>query len=211
MESQITLARNGNGKYGPDKWYVIRTQPQADHLAALELRQAGYEIFSPTVKDLHPKKGNDHTPLFPGYIFLHWNLEGRGRPSFQAAPHVAGWVSFDGEVPCVPDEVVADLAHRVESINSHGGLWRRFKCGEKVRVVSRVVQTLAEVVEEPRSPQSRVKVLMEFMGRLVSAQVPWENLQPVESTVGNGHSPSSRRTRGRGRWIRGFGPQLAGD
>jgi transcriptional antiterminator RfaH len=205
----MTPVRNEENKHSPGNWYVIRTQPQADHLAAVELHQAGYEVFSPRMKNLHPKMGNSDAPLFPGYIFLHWDLESRGKPSFQGAPHVAGWVSFDGEVPYLPDEAVTELARRVEKMDSQGGLWHRFKPGERVRVVSRVMQGLADVVEEARSPQSRVTVLMQFMGRRVSAQVPWENLDPVER-VTEPTLRAPRRTRGRGRWIQGFGPRAVG-
>jgi transcriptional antiterminator RfaH len=186
------------------KWYVIRTEPQADYRAAGELRRAGFEIFSPRVQTVCPKKEGQLAPLFPGYLFLRWDLEGEGKPSFQDAPHVSGWVNFEGVAPPVPDEVVTELADRVEAINNEGGLWHRFRAGERVRIVSNAVESLGEVVEETKSPQSRVKVLIEFMGRLVTVQVPWENLQPIEEKPRVEMRPS-RRTRGRGRWIRGFG------
>ena len=190
------------------KWYVIRTEPQADYLAAGELHRAGFEILSPRVQTVHSKREGQFTPLFPGYLFLRWDLEGEGKPSFQDAPHVSGWVNFDGVAPPVPDEIVTELANRVETINNEGGLWHRFKAGERVRIISNAVETLGEVVEETKSPQSKVKVLIEFMGRLVTVQVPWENLQPIEEKPGL-ETRSPRRTRGRGRWIRGFGPQVA--
>jgi transcriptional antiterminator RfaH len=186
------------------KWYVIRTEPQADYLADGELRRAGFEIFSPRVQIVSSRKEGQLTPLFPGYLFLRWDLEDSGKPSFQDAPHVSGWVNFNGLAPPVPDEVVTQLVDRVEAINNEGGLWRRFKAGERVRIVSNVVETFGEVVEETKSPQSRVKVLIEFMGRRVTVQVPWENLQPAEEKPGV-ETRSPRRTRGRGRWIRGFG------
>jgi transcriptional antiterminator RfaH len=191
------------------KWYVIRTEPQADSLAAWELQRAGFEIYSPRVKAVRPKSERAEAPLFPGYLFLRWDLERQGKPSFQDAPHVLGWVSFGGITPPVPDEIIAELAQRVDALNSGGGLWRRFQTGEKVRVVSNAVEGLAEVTEEAKSPRSRVKVLMEFMGRLVPVQVPWESLRPIESGS-NVKSRAPRRTRGRGRWIRGFEPQMAG-
>ena len=188
------------------KWYVIRTEPQADSLAAWELQRAGFEIFSPRVKVVHPKSERAEAPLFPGYLFLKWDLEERGNPPFQDAPHVSGLVNFGGITPPVPDEVIDDLAQRVQVLNSEGGLWRRFQVGEKVRVVSQSMEGLAEVAEEAKSPRSRVKVLLQFMGRLVPAQVPWESLRPVEAGT-NVKSRAPRRTRGRGRWIRGFEPQ----
>ena len=135
-------------------------------------------------------------------------MEGAGKPSLQSAPHVSGWVKFEGVSPAVPDEVVNDLANRVEGINNSGGLWRRFEAGEKVRIVAGKLEGLGEVIESTSSPQSRVRVLMDFMGRLISAQVPWEKLQPVESYPEEQIRPP-RRTRGRGRWIQGIGPRAA--
>ena len=107
-------------------------------------------------------------------------------------------------VPPLPEEFIDALHRRLASIDNEGGLWRRFHRGEKVRIVAGNLQELAEVLEEPKSPQARVRVLMEFMGRLVPAQVPWEYLRPAEEEhLSNKRSP--RRTKGKGRWIQGFG------
>ena len=187
----------------PRRWYIIRTKPRAEYLAAEELRRDGFEIFSPRVKSPGPISHAD-TPLFPGYLFLCCDLEGERSSSIRQAHHVAGWVSFGGQVPSVPDEVVAELRERVAAIDRGGGLWRRYRPREKVRINSSGMEILAEVIEEARSPQARVKVLLSFMGRLVSAQVPWENLRPTED-VSSETLRLPRRTRGRGRWIQGFG------
>ena len=119
-----------------------------------------------------------------------------------------GWVSFGGDIPSLPDNTVAELMEHWEAVNRQGGLWRRFRPGEKVRVVSHSLEGLAEVVKEAKSPHSRVQVLLQFMGSLVRAHVPWENLQPIEDRLEEKPRPP-RRTRGRGRWVRGFEP-LAG-
>ena len=190
------------------KWYILRTEPQGDFLAASELLKAGFEIFSPRVKAHQARDVAHFAPLFPGYLFLKWDLEGQGKPSFHGAPHVAGWVNFEGVAPSVPDDVIRELAHRIEHINREGGLWRRFEIGDRVRIVSGTLEGLAEVVESTSSPRSRVRVLMQFMGRLVSAQVPWNSLEPLEEGAMKRSKPF-RRTRGQGRWIRGFEPQPA--
>jgi transcription antitermination factor NusG len=137
-------------------------------------------------------------------------LEAEGLPSFRRVHRITGWVRFGGEIPCLADEVVAELMERWETINRQGGALRRFPPGEKVRIVSGSLQGLAQVVEEAKSPQARAKVLLQFMGRLVHAQVPWESLRPLDDQpVDITRIP--RRTRGGGRWIRGFGPSaLAG-
>ena len=191
------------------KWYIIRATPQADFLAAAELHSAGFEIFSPRIKSHHPKNFLPFAPLFPGYFFLKWDLEGEGKPSFHGAPHVSGWVNFEGVAPAVPDEVISALAHRVEHINNDGGLWRRFEMGDKVRIVEGTLEGLGEVIEAPSSAQSRVRILMQFMGRLVSAQVPWNSLEPLEQRPME-HGKPPRRTRGKGRWIRNIQPPFSG-
>jgi transcriptional antiterminator RfaH len=187
-------------------WYVARTEPRAEFLAANELSRDGYEIFFPRVKSVYPRVGHADMPLFPGYLFLRCDPDADGWPSFRRIHRILGWVGFGGEVPCLPDEVVIDMKERLESINNQGGVWRRFEAGEKVRVVSHTMEGLAEVVEVARSPQSRVKVLLQFMGRLIQVQVPWENLRSIDvQTWEKQRFP--RRTRGKGRWIRSYGPR----
>jgi len=115
-----------------------------------------------------------------------------------------GWVEFDGDRPQIPNDVVDELRTKIAEIDDDGGHWTRYKPGQQVRVVSGKMESLAEVLEEPKSPNSRVRVLMSFMGGLVPARVPWEEIQSV--TEDQIRPP--RRTRGRGRWINGFGPRV---
>ena len=93
-------------------------------------------------------------------------------------------------------------------MNRADGLWTQFRPGEKVLVVSGKMESLAEVLEEPKSPEARVRVLLDFMGRRVSALVPWHNLRQVQGDAADGPiGRRRRRTRGGGRWVRGFGPR----
>jgi len=186
------------------RWYVVRTESRADHLAAYALGLDEFEVFSPRVKIASDRVGKSDAPLFPGYLFLRFDPEVSGWPVFRSAHRILGFVRFGGEFPWLPDIVVEQLADRVDAINSGDGLWRRFRKGETVRVVSGKLESLAVIVEEAKSPQSRAKVLLEFMGRLVQAQVPWQHLSPSEDGSSNEHT-ALRRTRGRGRWIRGYG------
>jgi transcriptional antiterminator RfaH len=185
------------------RWYVARTQPRAEFLAADELTRDGFQVFFPRVKAAQPRQGHADVPLFPGYLFLRCDPGVQGWPSFRPAHRIASWLRFGDEIPWLPDEVVTSLMECSASINHHGGLWRRYQAGETVQVVSGTINSLAVVLEEAKSPHARVNILLEFMGRMVRAQVPWVNLQPVEDQPpAQHHAP--RRTRGRGRWTRQF-------
>ena len=187
------------------RWYVARTEPRAEFLAASELSRDGIEVFFPRITALHPRMGHPDTPLFPGYLFVRFDPESEGWPSFRPIHRILGWVTFGAEVPWLPDRVIGELRERVDAIDRDGGLWQRFQRGQMVRVVGHNLDSLAEVIEEARSPQGRAKVLLQFMGRLVKAQVPWENLRPAQAPPVETHR-APRRTRGGGRWVRGFGP-----
>ena len=186
------------------RWYVARTEPRAEFVAAEELARDGYDVFFPRITEPSPRPGHTETPLFPGYLFLHCDPEAEGWPSFRGVHRITGWVSFGGEVPCLPDGDVAELMERLELINQQGGMLRRFSPGEKVHVDAGNLQGLAEVVEGAKSPKARAKVLLRFMGRLVQAQVPWESLRPLEDRPEE-RQRLPRRTRGGGRWIKDFG------
>ena len=72
-------------------------------------------------------------------------------------------------------------------------------------MTSKLFEGFAEVADDSVSKQGRIKVFLRFMGRLVPTQVPWEDLQAIEAGRQDLPKVNHRRTRGRGRWIRGQG------
>ena len=191
-------------------WYVLRTRPQCDNLAAGNLDKQGFEVFLPKVRVPRPGGRQERVPLFPGYLFIKLKSDDENWPVITLVPGVLGWVRMDGDVPSVPDELVNELMQRVRTINEGGGLWTRFRAGQTVRVVFGKMDGLAKVVEEPRTPESRVKVMLELMGRQVPSEVPWHSIRTSDTELEAApRSRRPRRTRGRGRWIRGFGPAPA--
>ena len=187
------------------RWYVVQTKPQCEYLAARGLRGDGFEIFLPLVESPTPRAGRQDGPLFPGYLFLRYDVDNQDWPSLRQMPGILGWVRLGGVVPAIPDEVVDLLVERVESINQGGGLWTRFKRGQRVQVVAGRMEGLAEVIEEPRAPEDRVRVLLDFMGRQVPAQIPWLNLRSISAEAEE--VSGRRRTRGKGRWVKGAHPR----
>ena len=157
--------------------------------------------------------GTDHAveaPLFPGYIFVRGPFNQSKREAISSLPGVIGWVQFEGAIPTVPAETVANLKRRVDSLNRSGGIWREYTPGERVSVRLGTLDGTAEVLESPTSPSDRVNVLLRFMGQQVRASVPWSSLQPVVSRSEErgarserfeGTAKRRRRTRGRGRRI----------
>ena len=189
----------------------MQTESRAEYLAADQLAKDDVEVFFPRNKNNLPRLGHDDAPLFPGYLFLRCDPE-EGWPSFRPGHRVLGLVNFGGDFPRVPDPVVEELKERLDAINNEGGSWHQFQAGEIVRVISHSLEGYGEVVGQAKTTGSKVKVLLEFMGRIVSAHIPWENLEPVDSAVDSEKSKAHRRprgTRGGGRWLQGTGPRAS--
>jgi transcriptional antiterminator RfaH len=191
------------------RWYVARTKPLAEYAARDGLLDAGLDVFLPCVQTPRPRNGHQDVPLFPGYLFVRCNLETLSWRRFRWIPHFVGLVRFGDVATWVPDEVITELVERVESINNDGGVRTRLRPGDVISVVLGRGESFAEVVELPRSPQGRVRVLLEFMQRQVYADIPWRYVQAagVEESRRNSSPEPPRRTRGRSRWIRGHGPK----
>ena len=104
------------------------------------------------------------------------------------------------------------LRDKVSEANQRGGLWRPFQTGEQVQVTMGRTHSLARIVECSNSPKARVKVLLEFLGRLVHAEVPLEAVQLLDArlaAMSKAGLRAPRRTRGKGRWIQGFGARVS--
>ena len=117
-------------------WYVARTEPRAEYMAAAELTRDGYAVFLPSINETNPRPGHTRIPLFPGYLFLNCDPETEGWPTFRGVHRIAGWVKFGGEVPCLPDSDVVDLMERLEVIDQRGGMLDTFSPGDKVLVIN---------------------------------------------------------------------------
>jgi len=191
------------------RWFVMRTESRAEYLAVDALDRDGFQTYFPQIKAIHPRVGHSSTPLFPGYLFLRLDPEGNGWPIFRPSHKILGYVRTGDEIPSLPDSVVNDLIRRVLSINDKGESPIPFQEGDLVEVITPSYKTIAEVLESGKSRKGNIKVLLEFMGRLIRADVPWQQVQPathVDRYPNNGLSNVGnrlpRRTRGKGRFVR---------
>ena len=180
-------------------WYVARTSPLQEYAVRDQLLAHGVEVFLPCVPAERVRRGHDDTPLFPSYIFVRFGAaDGAVWLLRQWLPSVR-LVTFDSAAPPVPDDVMSALVALTARAAAEGGVWRRFRPADQVTVWLGGSEILGEVLEENPLPQSSVRVLIRLLGRLVDVKISPKKVRPASMAT------PSRRTRGRGRWIRGFG------
>jgi transcriptional antiterminator RfaH len=103
-------------------WYALRSKPNKEMTLWRELCARGLECFYPQlrVRPVNPRSRNIR-PYFPGYLFLHADIERIGVSTFQWMPFSVGLVSFGGEPASVPDNLINAIRRRVDEINAAGG------------------------------------------------------------------------------------------
>ncbi len=183
-------------------WYVVHTKPFKEVLVAdlLEERLA-LAVFLPEALQWY-RGQMVMRPFFPRYLFVEADLQKVEVSSINSLPGVIHLVSFGGMPQPLQPHIVEGIRERLQAINAAGGLPRHgFHPGDRVRVTDGPLAGLEAVFQGPMKPAQRVKILLEFLGRLQTVEVPPEHLEPVRTTP-NPSSCSRRTTRGRGRRIR---------
>jgi len=197
-----------NSQFGQEKegrvnhkhWYALYTKPNAEYQVASVLDSRGIEVFLPTVKSFRPRRGHLDEPFFPSYLFIRVNLTEVGFPLIQWTPGLRWIVTFGGKPVAVPDEAIEFIRAQLDELDGQGGLPNHgFKPGDRVRIVSGPLRGLHAIFEGPKGPAERVRILVNFLGRLNRTEIPVSDLEKVPSQT---ERPRRRRTRGRGRRIR---------
>lgn len=163
-----------------NKWYVLHVKPHKERsVYNLLLSQEG-------IRDIHAPDGDGATavfyprvrvkpadprsarirPFFPGYLFVHADLQTLGLNAFNWIPGVHRLVSFGNKPSIVPDNLINELRNRMVRIEEAGGLvFDGLKPGDPVRIVSGPFAGYEAIFDMRLPGRERVQVLLAFLGR----------------------------------------------
>ena len=160
-----------------EQWFVVHTKARKEEYARQHLSRRGITTFLPwVVHSLRFTAPGAPAPLFPGYLFVHVNLEVQYW-NVAWAPGVRRLVSF-GE-PAALDESIIDFLRTRAGQDCIVRIIEEFCQGDRVRVSRGPLAGLVGIVEKPCSRQGRVRVLMELLQRQTAVEVPEELLDRV--------------------------------
>jgi len=160
-------------------WFCVRAQPKGESLAARLLAGLpGLEVFLPRIK--YSRAGRTGTrwvteALFPGYLFAKFDLR-KSLRTIHYCPGVSCVVHFGSHWPTVPERVVEEI-HRAlgeEEIKTIGQVVRP---GDEVEILTGPLLGLTAVVERFMPARQRVAVLLEFLGRQSSVELPFSDVR----------------------------------
>ncbi len=143
------------------RWYTVNTKPHQEILAEENLRRLGLETFCPLLKQtklIRQKLRTAITPLFPGYLFVRFDLDIHYR-AVNYARGVRRLVAF-GPSPATVDEAVIESIRSRISDGYVNVSPPSFKPGQVVRIRNGPLQGLEAIFEQEMNGQRRAVLLL---------------------------------------------------
>jgi transcriptional antiterminator RfaH len=178
---QTTAASNRNqADTKQPAWYCLRSKPKHEHIAAAHVRMLeGVSVFCPRIRFKRPARHGlvwVTEAMFPGYLFAHFDLRERHR-QVRYSHCILGIVQFGDRYPIIEEGVVALLRDQT-GVAEVKELTYELSQGDQVKIVKGIFAGLETVVTKILSAKERVKILLDFLGRQMEAEVERSRLLP---------------------------------
>lgn len=155
------------------RWYCLRTQPKREHIAATALRRLlGIEVACPRIRFKKPTARGAvwfTEAMFPGYLFARFHLWEKHRQVIYS-PGVSAIVQFKQQFAVIEDAVIASLLENTDA-SEIIEIAYALDVGQTVRIVEGPFNGLCAVVTRVLSARDRIRVLLEFLGRTIEAEI----------------------------------------
>jgi len=152
-------------------WFVVRSKARKEDFAVQSLDRRGVVAFCPRI--LEPVGWTNDwatVPLFPGYLFVHIELHS-GYHCVMWTPGVKGFVSF-GDMPTAVQPEIVNFLQQETGDDGVIRASRRYQAGERVRIKCGPFAGLIGIIERPCAERGRIRVLMDFLRRSTSVELP---------------------------------------
>ena len=162
-------------------WFCLKAVPKHEHLAAASLRKnLSLECFAPRIRF---RKSTRRGPvwfteaMFPSYLFARFVYAANHR-QVQHMAGVSTIVRFGDQIAALPDATILALRHASNDEETFV-IEPEVRVGDEVRIATGAFHGLEAVVTQVLPAKERVKVLLEFLGRSVEAEIPLPEIVPT--------------------------------
>lgn len=163
-------------------WYCLKSRPKHEGLAAAHLRQMhGVEVFCPRLRFKRPTVRGARwfeEAMFPGYLFARFNFVERHK-EVGYAMGVSGILRFGGRYAAVSEDIVATLRNHTNDTQV-AVIEPTIREGDSVTIVAGAMTGIVGIVTHFLSGRERVRVLLDFLGREMHADVDKSCVLPAK-------------------------------
>jgi transcriptional antiterminator RfaH len=161
-------------------WYVLHSKPNKEEFIRQQLKSTQIDHFYPcmVVTPVNPRSRKIR-PYFPGYLFVHLDLDGGDKsPALQWMPGAVGLVAFDGKPAAVPDELISALKHHIGEESILRKQEQIFKPGDHVKVLTGPFDGYEGILDTTLSGSERVRILIELVrGHAIRVDLPAKSIK----------------------------------
>ena len=159
------------------RWFALYTKPHKEYMVQGLLHSHKVETYLPEIAvAVRRRDRRDKKPFFPHYLFARLEPHSDQMAKAQWTPGLRRIVSAGGQPVPIPDEIVAHIRQRLEMMVEEQPAVP-FRHGEIVHVTRGPFEGLNAMFDRALSPDGRVRILLEMVGRLVAADLDVEDLQ----------------------------------
>ena len=155
------------------QWYVVKTKPNQEKRAALNLRNQNFNVISPFIK----KKIN-FEPLFPSYIFVGFDINKSAWPKINNSYGVSRLLCING----IPKKLDNNFICYLKQILDADGFVKKSFLNLKIDMNVQIKDGpfkgfFASVIKKVSN--ERVKLMIDFFQRKTSITVNEDSLLPA--------------------------------
>jgi len=158
-----------------EKWYVAHSKPRNEELLWKQFCLRNFESYYPCIKvqTVNPRARRVQ-PYFPGYLFVHVDLELVGRSILEWIPGGVGLVSFGDEPAFVPDSLIYAIKQQIEKLMMVSGENPiPLRKGDNIVIHNGAFKGYEGIFDIQLSGTDRVRVLLSLMeNRLIPVDMP---------------------------------------
>lgn len=147
------------------QWYIIHGKHRKEHFLCEQLKLREMEVYFPRVrvKPVNPRAQKEK-PYFPGYLFVHIDLEYINLSELKWLPGSIGLVSFGGQPAFVQDDLIYAIRRQIESLTYEGyDSNDNLKPGDFINIVDGPFTGYKAIFDARLSGQERVRVLLKTL------------------------------------------------
>jgi len=159
-------------------WYLVQVKPRGEKVSSIHLDQLGLEVFCPQLKQekiIRRVRREVVGPLFPGYVFVKFDLLFHYR-AVQYATGVRRVVSFGDTFARVDSSIIDTMRARLTQGCIHVSNCSSFQPGQKVRIHDGPLKGFEAVFECEMSDRRRVSLLLERVAYQARVVVPVDQI-----------------------------------
>jgi transcription antitermination factor NusG len=160
------------------QWYAAYTCPRHEKYVARQLDERCIDSFLPLYRSLRrwkDRRKQIELPLFPGYVFVHFDLQQRLR--ILGLPGVVRLVSFNGQPATLPEHDIETLRKGLD-LQIYAEPHPYLRVGRRVRVVHGPMAGTEGILVRKKD-KFRLVISLEAIMRSIAVEVDAADVQPV--------------------------------